>query len=212
MDRSTQLFGTEWGVRGGQGIHRWSGTLAHTDAFGLWRTVTPQLNYAIALNNIFRVSLGTGFSVLTVPDESDFEWNIDGGAAVQVRHVTLASLIQVDHISKDPERSIPEAELGFIVTMNESKFGSQSMRFDWNLTDNSGSLKIAEAISPVDWLKLSVAVQSTPFFLSMGFCISPGSTKTGFGMSRHADLGWSHFASFQISKSEPLVPKEANEP
>lgn len=191
----TRLISTSWGALGGKGVHRWSGTIGHLDAFGIWREIEPAVTYSIAPTNRIRMQIGSGIRIVTVPDQSDIEYSVNGGAGYIVRKVTAGVIYKAEHLSSQPERSIPQGELTLVTSLNELCLGSQGFAFRWNHTDREGAITVSESFSPVNWCRLGVTLSSSPFTIGLSAIFGSRVVRSGVLFSRHPILGWSETAA-----------------
>ncbi len=191
MESETRFVQTDWGIMGGSGIHRWSALVHHFDALGIWREISPSLNYGVAPTNRLRMEFGTDLSFLTVPDTFDIEFAVRAGVGFHTQKITVGSIYEVSHLSDEPDRSIPLGEFSLIAVLDESRVGSQGVKIRWNHTDREGSIAVTESFSPVEWCRLGVGLSSYPVELGFFLILGNRSTQSGVFFSRHPLLGWS---------------------
>ncbi len=197
MSGSERFVDTDWGVLGGTGIHRWSGTFSYLEAFSIYQEFHPSISYAITPTNWFTFGARSSLSILRVPDDSDTELGFDIGCSFNRKQLTIGTQWSVQHVSSDHLRSIPQGELSILATLEESKFGSQAIKFVWNHTDHTGYLAIVESFSITPWWGIAFSMQSEPFKVGLSTRFNVGSTTGSAHFSRHNDLGWSNTGTVQ---------------
>jgi len=205
MNGSDRYGDTDWGVLWGSGIHRWSGTFSYLEAFSIYQEFHPSMSYAITPTSWLTLGTSSSLSIVRIPQESDIEMGFDIGCAFSWKLLTVGSEWGVQHLSKDPLRSIPQGELSLIASLDESKLGAQAVRFVWNYTDQTGYLAIIESFSITPWWRIAISIQSEPFKIALSTGFSIGSTNGAVHISRHSDLGWSNTGTVQI------FPQSGNE-
>ncbi len=202
MSGSERFVDTDWGVLGGTGIHRWSGTFSYLEAFSIYQEFHPSLSYAITPVNWFTLGARSSLSVLRVPNDSDTELGFAIGCSFNWKLLTVGTQWAVQHVSSDQLRSIPQGELALLATLEESKFGSQAIKFVWNHTDHTGYLAIVESFSITSWWGVAFSMQSEPFKVGLSTSFTIGSTTGSAHFSRHSDLGWSSTGTVQYRRKQ----------
>lgn len=193
-----RLICSEWGALYGRGMHRWSLTVEHLDAFSLYREFDAAVSYGITPFSTWSFHVTGGTTVLSVDIESDLEYKLGFGAAFHYGKFIAGVTYDAEHLSSEPDRSIPLGELSLLISLRDNHLGSQGARFFWNHTDRSGYLTITQSYSVTDWLTLSASMKSDPFLLGLSFVLNMKRIKSGVLFSRHTVLGWSQTGAFQV--------------
>lgn len=204
-----RLISSDWGALYGYGIHRWSLTLEHLDAFSLYKEFSSCISYGVTPLSMLSFHISGGVKVLSVEYDSDSEYMLGMGTGFHYKKFFAGVTYDARHLSNEHFRSIPLGELSLLLSLNENRLGSQGARFFWNHTDRSGYLTITQSYPVTKWLTLSASMKSEPFLLGLSFVLNFGRVQSGVLFSRHSVLGWSQTGAVQVVPQ--MVSADENE-
>lgn len=192
LQAEERLFDCDWGALFHKKTFRGAVHVTYRNAFDLLKEVSTAVQGGALINQKFAINGEVTSRLLMIPDERDVEFDFGGAIAWHFSAVSLYSLYEISHVSRENERSIPLGELSIGTVLRDNILGSQSIAVRWNHTDKEGAVVIGQKYTLGNILTLSAAFQSFPVELGLAVLFDIRKVKTGILFRRHSDLGWSH--------------------